>query len=130
MLVETLALWRKTKFVWGETDCLLSVADYIVANGGADGGKAYRGKYHDQKSANKIVESAGGFEELIDATGIARTETPKEGDVCTCILLNRPVAGLHTLDSVAFRQENKGVVEISKRFIKVVQSWSIESCHQ
>lgn len=127
---ETLAEWRKTHFVWGQSDCLLAVADYIVECGGQDGGAAYRGTYATEDQANDIVRSVGGFEALIDATGIEQTDEPKEGDVCVCILLNKPTAGIHTSGGVAFRHKNKGVVEINERFIKIVQSWSIDSCHQ
>lgn len=130
MLEETLKLWRKTPFIWGQSDCLLSIADHIVANGGKDGGASYRGIYDNRIDADKIVRSAGGFEALIDATGIKETETPESGDVCVCVLLHKPHAGIHTLDGVAFRQENRGVVEINKKFIKIVQSWSISSCRQ
>ena len=125
---QTLKHWRSTPFIWGKSDCLLSIADYIVENGGVDGGKGLRGTYDTEQGANAHVRAAGGFEALINATGIAETDNPSEGDVCVCRVMNQPTAGLHTSDGVVFRHKDKGVVEISDRFLEVVQSWSIKSC--
>lgn len=122
-LDELLKEWRRTGFEWGNRDCLLSVGDYIAANGGKDIASLFRGRYSTEGEAIRLMNEAGGPDALIDQTGISRTDAPQAGDV---VLANiaRGIAGVHTGNGVAFRLE-RGMAEINLRFVKIVAAWRI-----
>ena len=122
-LDELLKEWRRTAFEWGSRDCLLSVGDYIAANGGKDIASLFRGRYSTEDEAIRLMNEAGGPDALIDQTGIPRTDTPQAGDI---VLVNiaRGVAGVHTGGGVAFRLE-RGMAEINLRFVNIVAAWRI-----
>lgn len=122
---ELLKEWRRSSFQWGQSDCLLSVGDYIAANGGKDIAALYRGRYSTEAEALRFMDDAGGAAALIDATGIVRAAEAQRGDV---VLLNisRGIAGVHTGDGVAVRLE-RGAAEIGLRFVQINAVWRL-SC--
>lgn len=50
---------RHAPFVWGKHDCCLFCADAAVIICGIDPAEEYRGKYHDQSSAYKLLKKIG-----------------------------------------------------------------------
>lgn len=124
VLSDTIAMWKRTKFEWGKSDCLLSVADYIVACGGVDGGAKFRGKYSTEAAAIVYMNEAGGAAALIDATGLPRTDNPREGDVVVIKTAFGDVAGLHCGHSIAVRRE-MGVALLGVRFVNITAAWEI-----
>lgn len=120
---ELLKGWRKSAFAWGETDCFLSVGSYLATQGGADLTPEFRGQYATAEAAAERVAAAGGGMAIIDASGLSRTAQPARGDI-VLLDIGYGVAGVHTGDSVAVRLE-RGVLEINKRFVKILAAWSV-----
>lgn len=76
--------WMATPFVWGEDDCQLGIADYLVDLGYPDFGAKWRGTYDSALTCQKVSgyltdpvkPMAGGLD-----GNLARTDEPRRGDV-------------------------------------------------
>lgn len=122
---RTLSLWRSTAFEYGQADCMLSVGDYIASQGGQDVTGLFRGCYSTEAEALVRMARYGGACGLVDLTGLARTDTPRRGDVCVVDTIGGiEVGALCTGDGIAVRLE-RGIIEVKMRLIKIVASWSI-----
>ena len=117
---QTLATWRRGGHVWGQTDCLLSIGDYLAAAGHKDVPAQFRGTYDSEAGAQAVIDANGGCDGLIDMTGASRTDDPQRGDVA----LVQGVGALCTGDGFAMRLE-RGVVEVSRRFVCVEAAWKV-----
>lgn len=116
---DTLKQWRQGSHVWGESDCLLSVGDYLHQLGYADVSSKYRGTYNTEEGANAHKKDAGGPDALIDMTGAPRSDDePKRGDV----VLIHGVGAICTGDGYALRLD-RGVVEVPRRFCSPTVVW-------
>lgn len=124
LLDNTLAHWRSTAFIWGETDCLLSVGDYLAVAGYRDVASWFRGRYTTEEAAMRHVERYGGHDALIDLTGAPRTEEPQRGDVVVLDAGETEVSGLCTGEGVVLRLE-RGTIEIERRFVHIVAAWRV-----
>lgn len=51
---------RARRFEWGHTDCVLAVADIVLAMTGTDIAEGYRGKYADHPGAYRTLRAYGG----------------------------------------------------------------------
>lgn len=78
------------RLVWGESDCLLTPADWLVRLGLPDPAAPWRGRYRDEAGAEAILAELGGLEALMRAAleplathGVRRlgAEEPRPGDV-------------------------------------------------
>lgn len=118
----TLRLWRSTPFIYGSADCLLSIGDYIARRGGRDVSSLFRGRYDDEAGALAQMKRYGGATGLIDLTGVPRTGAPVRGDVVALEIDGTMIGALHTGDMIAARLE-RGVIEITPRFVNVVAAW-------
>lgn len=123
----TLELWRSTPFEWGNSDCLLSIADYVKLCTGKDFGAPFRDTYCTELGALAHVSDAGGEMALIDASGLPVSVFPVRGDILL-VDAEKPVAALCTGQGMAMRLK-RGVVEIDIRFVKVLKAWSVPQCH-
>lgn len=121
---ETLSGWRQSQFVWGKSDCLLSLADYVIARGGVDAGAGIRGTYDTEATARAIVDAHGGAAALIDRTGLPRVAVPARGDLVLMDCGGDHIGALCTGRGVAARRE-RGTAEIDLRFVKVVMAWAV-----
>lgn len=69
----------------GETDCVLTVADWVVLNGRPDPAAPFRGRYRTALGRERIVRREGGMLAVMDAgaerAGLQPTENPLRGDV-------------------------------------------------
>jgi hypothetical protein len=72
-------------FVFGQTDCSMTVANWVKAARGRDPGAPLRGRYSTRLGWVRIVNRAGGllpvFSRLLRQAGLRRTATPVPGDV-------------------------------------------------
>lgn len=127
---DTIKFWRRTAFEWGQSDCLLSIGDYLALCGYQDVTGLFRGTYDDEATALGLVASHGGSEGLIDMTGVPRCHIDQltRGDV---VLFDTGtgepgalIAALYNGDTVVGRIE-RGTVEIAARFVKIVQAWKV-----
>lgn len=120
----TAAMWRRGGHVWGQSDCLLSIGDYIAAAGGTDVTGLFRGTYDDEAGAMAHVERYGGHDALIDLTGAPRTDAPGRGDVAVIDTGENEIGALCTGEGFILRLE-RGVIEINARFVTVLAAWKV-----
>ena len=73
------------EFRYGETDCCLWVADWLVRNGHSDPAHDLRGTYGSAFGCGRVLKARGGllavFSDCMARTHCARTYEPKPGDV-------------------------------------------------
>lgn len=125
----TLRKWRQSQLIWGKSDCMLSVNDYLVDCGYPDYGVLFRGKYDNEDDARRMIEDAGGELEIMRRPKLQPTISPERGDIMLVELPRYKVAALCTGSTIAMRL-NRGVCECDIRFIKFVEAWKVEKCHQ
>jgi len=119
---RTLAEWRRGGHVWGQSDCLLSIGDYLAAAGHVDVAARFRGTYDDEAGAQAVMDAHGGPEGLIDMTGAVRAAAaPVRGDVA----LVQGIGALCTGATFALRLD-RGVVEVNTRFVQPTAVWSVQ----
>lgn len=72
-------------FEWGECDCCLWAADWVMLRTGRDPAKPLRGLYRGQIGASRYVKRAGGYRPLVGSlmarAGFPETGFPMVGDV-------------------------------------------------
>lgn len=125
MIDQTLAHWRRSAFVWGRSDCVLSVADYVLAVTGKDPAADWRGVYSDETGAQAVAEGFGGVLGLVShyasQTGLEPASAPLRGSVVVADLAGRQVAGLHLGQRSAFRTL-RGVIELRA---PILGAWNV-----
>lgn len=126
VLDATVSLWRRTAFVPGQADCLLSCADYARALSGVDVGAYWRGTYSTQDEALAIVETYGGARVLLGGAlrlaGFEAVSEPARGDVVVVRVPEGEVGGLCLGDRLALRL-SRGIREIRFRPEMIVGAW-------
>jgi hypothetical protein len=84
-LPEYLATLARKRFVYGETDCLMILADWVRHRRGVDPAARWRGTYHDEAGCRAALIAGGGLVRCIEAglgpLGIVRTAAPRHGDI-------------------------------------------------
>jgi hypothetical protein len=120
---ETLQAWRSGALIYGESDCMLSIGDYIARRGGKDVTGDFRGRYDTRAGALAQMAAWGGAAGLINATGIERIDgAPKRGDVVTVQCEGESIGAICTGDAIAARLE-RGMVEVGLRFVRIEGVW-------
>lgn len=128
IVANTVKEWRRTSFKWGSSDCLISLADYLIELGLPDFASDFRETYDDEPGAQKHIDQYGGELQLMNTSGLDHTFEPVRGDV-VLILIGKHIAGLCTGESIVFRTE-RGVVEVGIKFVNIVQAWKVTKCPQ
>jgi hypothetical protein len=126
LLDQTIDAWRRGSFVWGESDCLLSVGDYTHAArpDTPDIAARFRGTYDTEEGAMAHVLAYEGCDGLLDLFGLPRTENPIRGDIAVIYTGETEIGALCTGDTFVLRLE-RGTVEVNARFIDLIAAWSI-----
>ena len=124
---ETLREWRSGAFVYGQTDCMLSIGRYLARTGHVDVTPQFIGRYDDEAGALARMLNHGGVAGLMAMAGaVAHADKPSRGDVIEVIYEDEAslcgIGGLCTGDAVAVRLE-RGVVELSVRFVRYRGVW-------
>lgn len=123
---RTLEQWRRSSFVWGEADCMLSIGDYIAQRGGEDVTGVFRGRYSTAVGAMRFMRLYGGVAGLIDLTGIERIDGgPQRGDVVALVAPDcdgGEIGAICTGDGIAARQV-RGVAEMQTRLVRLSGVW-------
>lgn len=127
ILTATLRDWRRSRFAWGSTDCMLSAADYAGTLNRTDPGAEYRGRYDDEAGAKALVEAAGGGCAILGAAltkaGFKRVQQPERGDVVCAQFGDEQVGGICLGDRCVFRTSHRGVLELRTSLIKILGAW-------
>lgn len=123
---RTLQAWRQGEFIWGTSDCLISLADYVFDLTGYDGGEPFRGRYDDEAGAWRLLEQHGGGIAVFDrAPVLERTDAPARGDIVFFdVGDSQPIGALCTGRGIAARRD-RGTAEIGMRFVRIVAAWKI-----
>jgi len=93
-LAEFIQGAQKRPFVWGEFDCCLFAADWVMVATGVDVAADLRGKYKSETGAARVIKKYGGIERMVDDLlapyGAIKLPIAKarRGDVC---LLDTPL---------------------------------------
>lgn len=70
---------------WGELDCCLFLADWIVARDGIDPASDLRGSYATQREMRHLLKARGGIRQVVGdcaaRAGLVPTYQPQLGDV-------------------------------------------------
>lgn len=126
MILDTLDLWRRSEFVWGQTDCILSVCDHVWAETEVDPAAPWRGTYHDEAGARAIYEPFGGvlalFKHGMGQAGFKMTGHLQDGFPVVCDVAGHEVAGISLGRRIAFMAQGRGVVEMRAR---VLGAWAL-----
>lgn len=84
-LADFLAQAGRTPFAWGESDCCLWLADWLVALGRPDPAADLRGRYSTPLGCARLLNKRGGVLGVVAScaaqAGLALTDTPIAGDV-------------------------------------------------
>ncbi|MHA6731744.1 DUF6950 family protein [Devosia sp. A369] len=126
IIARHLRRWASTDFVWGETDCCIVLADYVLDATGRDGAAHLRGRY----SSRAEAESVGGLADGHVATvgrcaalaGLDRTKAPQCGDIGILAVRNHEFAGLFLGDRWAVKSMD-GVMFLARP--EVLAAWAV-----
>lgn len=124
---ETLREWRSGAFVYGQSDCMLSIGKYLARIGHRDVTGQFVGKYDDAIGAAAQMAAHGGVAGLMELAGaVASANPPTRGDVIEVIYRDEEgesgIGGICTGSAVALRLD-RGMVELSIRLIKYRGVW-------
>jgi hypothetical protein len=122
---EMRALWQRSAFVWGETDCIMATCNHVLSVTGIDPAAPWRGTYHDEAGARAIYEAYGGplglFRFGMSLAGFHEGERAV-GRPVVCSLFGHEIAGVDMGSRVAFMAEGRGLVEMRA---EVLGAWVI-----
>ena len=122
----TLDLWRRSQFVWGETDCIMATCNHVRDTTGIDPAAPWRGTYHDEAGAVAIYSPYGGvlalFKHGMGQVGFKMTQHLQEGFPVVCDVAGHEVAGVWLGPRVAFMAAGRGCVEMRA---KVLGAWAL-----
>lgn len=125
-VMATLSLWRRSSFVWGETDCMMATCNHVRDLTGIDPAAPWRGSYHDEEGAKAIYEAYGGVLGLAQFSmaraGFSAGERAP-GRPVICEIAGHQIAGVDMGGKVMFMSERpRGVVCLRAQ---VLQAWSV-----
>jgi hypothetical protein len=84
-IYQELHTWRSKPFIWGETDCMLCLADWVQRVTGKDPAAHIRGTYDSRGSCQRetgfLRDPVGAVEAcLATIGGLPRVDAPRPGD--------------------------------------------------
>lgn len=98
MLERFLDDMARRPFADGTNDCVLTVADWVLANGHPDPAAPFRGRYRTALGRERIVRREGGMLAVMEAgaarAGLVATDNPLRGDVGLVRMGNWTVAAI------------------------------------
>ena len=126
MRQDSLDQWRRARFVWGDTDCIMATCNYIRDLTGIDPAGPWRGSYDSEAGARALHAPYGGVLGLFDhgmaLAGFKRAVAPSAGLPVVCDFGGHMVAGVYLGARVAFMAAGRGCVETRAA---VVGAWLI-----
>ena len=77
--------WMAEPFVWGKSDCILSLADYVISLGHPDPAAKWRGTYDSALSCQRVSgflnDPVRLIEEGVAPLGFRRVQAAERGDI-------------------------------------------------
>lgn len=124
--MNTLNIWRRSAFVWGETDCIMATCNHVRDMTGIDPAAPWRGTYDDEAGAVAIYQPFGGvlglFKHGMALAGFHMTQHNQPGFPVVCAVGGHEVAGVYLGSRVAFMAAGRGVVEMRA---KILGAWEL-----
>lgn len=119
--------WMREPFGWHNgSDCMLSIADYLVDATGIDCATRYRGRYRSARECAKLSgylrDPVKPFADCVAEIPLAETDAPRRGDVGVIDTGAGVVGAICLGDQWALRGE-AGVV--FGRPLRVLAAWSV-----
>lgn len=118
ILRKHLALWSGG-FVWGDADCFMSVFNYgnEVRPSGGDLGAEWRGTYHDEAGALRVMKAAGGglagMTKAMLANGWLGIEEPVRGSPVCATIEGHQIGGIYLGNGFStFRLADRGRIDM------------------
>lgn len=119
----------RTPFAWGQSDCMLEVADWLdfACQTGAAG--RWRGTYSDEASLDALLEPLGGLETAMRAEavtlGLEEAAEPQVGDVALVTVegQEKPLGAI-LMPSGRWRMKTLEGVVLSRE-VTVVVAWKL-----
>ena len=133
-LYAELHRWMASPFVWGEDDCMLAIANYLIRLGYPDGGKRYRGQYDSaltcQRVTGYLVDPVKPMAECVAELGMRETKEPQRGDVAVVRFRDadnklRATGAIFLGRNWAIRSEFKVVIQNK---VEMLAAWRVEPC--
>lgn len=123
ILQAHLSRWSSTDFQWDVADCMRSVFDYVGEVRKCDVGGEWRGAYHDEKSALRVLEAAGGgcagMDKSLKEIGLKRVKLAHRGDPVCASINNQQIGGIYLGLMTAFRMPGRGRIDMRVKHIGV-----------
>lgn len=121
---QTLQEWRQGCFVYGESDCMLSIFRYVGLCGLRDVSDRFRGRYSDHESALRMMHLHGGVSGLMELTGAVEVDDePQRGDVVELLYDETETIGSICTGGMLAARLERGVAEVSMRFVRWRGVW-------
>ncbi len=124
---ETLREWRQGRFVYGQSDCMLSIGRYLARTGHEDVTERFVGRYDTAQGAAAQMAAHGGVAGLMALAGaMAKDGPPVRGDVVEVLYQDDDdtvgIGAICTGDMVALRMQ-RDVIELRLRFVRYRGVW-------
>ena len=127
-LDRTIQIWRSEPFIWGVSDCILSVCSHIERSIGINPAAPWRDQYpySSFEEANSVIEQFGSVSNLLDfgmgESGIKETPHPKDGDPILVKFGREFITGIYKDELCVCRMANSGIIEFKGTIEK---AWAI-----
>lgn len=119
------AVWRRERFEWGRTDCIMSVCNYVRDQTGIDPALPWRGSYSDEAGAVAICGAHGGVLGLMRhgmaLAGIAVGQR-YEGAPVVALIGGQEIAGVDLGARIGVMAAGRGMIEMRAQ---VLEAWII-----
>jgi hypothetical protein len=124
--------WMASQFVWGESDCMLVLADYLVDLGYADIGDIWRGTYDSALSCQRVsgflTDPVKPLREGAERIGLPATCDPRRGDIGVITVCHKDgkvkaVGAVCLGQNWAIRSEHSVLVD---KALQVLAAWRVD----
>lgn len=127
-LADYLRLGAEMPFAWGESDCVLWVANWIVMRCGIDPAVDLRGRYSTALSATRLLTAEGGVESCVARRCdpiLQRTSAPNDEDVGLVDTAVGAMGAIHVRGRWAVKTKDG----VTIMYVPQIMAWSLK-CQQ
>lgn len=126
MLEQFLEDMAATPFVDGQSDCALTIADWVMlAKGCPDPAHDLRGQYSTALGRERLLKRRGGLKAVMAVcagrAGLETTRKPKRGDIGIVSIAGQRLAAICLGETWAA----KGQGLVVERPSRIIQAWSV-----
>ncbi|PWE48489.1 hypothetical protein DEM26_18245 [Thioclava sp. NG1] len=117
--------------MWGESDCIFLLADWVHAVRGVDLGAKWRMTYSSAGECQRITgyftDPVGFMDAQVEPLGLERTDAPQPGDIAVCNVpfTKHPVGGVKVADNAWLFKGEEGTTTLHSKLVGVLAAWSV-----